>query len=312
MNELQQLLASAKNQVGYAETYDATGAVRHVHQKPAASVSRHSLRAMELPAFAVDPLRIIHTPLGTEAGKRTKLSDAVLAGSRVAAAGAHLIIVPTAAEPVAASNGELIFTRQETRFDVIDPAEFAVVPDGDELTATALPVHRTLVDLETMPSLGFRVELSRRDQKAYADGELADTALASIALGLGRAVDATLLSAIAATTPDAFSLGAAAALGIEWSELRALVGTSGSGGLIAPDGTLRAGWGPSTSGVLAELTPDTAATILGAFNRAAVAVSEDIALIAERIDVNGQMALTCWCNMSALLPVPGAFWTVGA
>jgi len=306
VTEIANLLASAKNQLGYVASHDATGGVRHIQEKAAASVARHSLRAMELPTFAADPLRIVHMPVGTEAGKKTKLSDAVLAGSRAAAAGARLVLIPAAAEPITAGNGEVYFTKRETRFDVIDAADFAVVTDAADVTTSDLPVHRALVDLETMPALGFRVDLSRRDQKAYADGQLADTALASIALGLARAADQVLLAAIVASTPSAFTLAKAATAGFEFSELRALVGTAGTGAAVGQDGTLRA------AGVMAELTPDAAATVVGSWSRAAIAVHEEITLTAERIDVNGGLTLTCWTNIQALLPLPGAFWTLGA
>lgn len=309
MNELQSLLTSASRAPGDVVVFDHHDNVRGVHKRTAASVARHSIRKLDLPAFSPDSARIAFTPLGTEAGKRTKLSDAVLAGSRCAAAGAHLVIVPAAADAVAAPNGEMYFTKRETRLDVIEAAELAVTPDGDELQDSALPIYRALVDLETMPSLGVRIPLTRAEQKSYVDGQLADATLAAIAMGIARAVDATLLGAIMASNPEAFGLQKVAAFGLEWSELRALIGTNGTGAVIAANGTLVALTNMSTDsgGIPAELTPVIPDTVIGAFNRAAVAVSEDIALIAERTDLQGGLVLTAWVSMQALLPRPEAF-----
>ncbi|MCY1293302.1 hypothetical protein D9M70_425580 [compost metagenome] len=64
--------------------------------------------------------------------------------------------------------------------------------------------------------------------------------------------------------------------------------------------------------MLAELTPVTADTIVGSFSRAAVAVHEDIRLVAERTNRQGELILTAWANMQALLPLPGAFFKVAA
>lgn len=306
MTQLHNLLSSARQAVGDIAVFADDHSLRGVHKRTAASVARHSLREMSFPAFVPDPRRIVHTPLGTEAGKRTTLSDAVMAGSRCAMAGAHVVVVPSAAEAIPTSNGQLAFAKRETRFDVIQAAQFVTVPDGDELADSALPVLRALVDLDTMPSMGVRIPLSRTEQKSYADGQLADATLVSIALGIARAADATLLAAIMATNPSAFTLSAAATLGVEFAELRALVGADADGASVGQDGTLRA------AGILAELTPDNDATLIGAFSRSAIAVADDIALIAERIDTQGNLTLTAWVNMQALLPLPGAFWTVGA
>ncbi|MGK8941588.1 hypothetical protein ACRS81_12520 [Stutzerimonas stutzeri] len=317
MHALRTLLEDAKHQLGYSASYDQTGAVRHVIPKAAASVQTTSLRELTLPPFmaASQGLHQVQTPFGTEAGKKTTFSEALLKASRVAQAGAKIIMVQQAAEAVGDLEGELAFKRRAARFDVIEAAKFALVPDADplavppltgEVSTSALPIYSAAIDVDTMPSYGFRVSLSRAEQRQYEDGQLADAALVAIAMGVARVADAALLSAVAASTSAAFSLGAAAALGLEFSELRALVGTAGTGAAVSQDGNLRA------AGITAELTDQTAATIVGAFNRSAVAVFDDVTLVAERIGMNGDLALTCWVNMQPLLPLPGAFWTVGA
>jgi len=306
MTKMQELLNSGSHAMADIGTFDNDGNLRGVHKRAPAAVARHSIRELEAPRFISNALHSVFTPQGTSAGKASKLSDTVLAGSRVFAAGARPIIIPTAPEPVPSGASVGAFYERASGFDVIEAAPFVVVADGSDLTDSPMPVHRSRVHLDTMPALGVRIPLTRAEQKSYRDGLLADTAMAGIALGIARALDATLLAAITATTPGAFTIGAAAAAGFEFPELRALVGTAGAGAVVGQAGTLRAG------GILAELTPDAAGTLVGAFNRAAVAISEDIALIAERINVKGDLVLTAWINCQPLVPMPGAFWTVGA
>ncbi len=307
MNELRKLLEDAKRQSAASATYDQTGAVRHIIPKAPASVLSRSIREMSLPPFLADQgIHQVRVPLGVEAGKQTTFSSLLLQASRVSQAGARIILVNEADDALQVPGGGIALQKRNAGYTLVEAANFAVVADGADVTDSALPVYRDLIDLDTMPAYGFRVALSRADQKAYEDGQLADNALVSIALGIARTADAVLLSAIAASTPANFSLGAAAALGVEFAELRALVGTAGTGAAVAQDGTLRA------AGVLAELTAVTADTFAGSFSRAAVAVHEDIRLVAERTNKQGELILTCWMNAQALLPLPGAFWKVAA
>jgi len=181
-----------------------------------------------------------------------------------------------------------------------------LAPDGTDLTDSAIQVYRAYADRKTIPAYGVRIPMSRSEQKSYREGELADSVLVSIALGVSRAADAALLGAIKAANPAAFSLAAAAAKGLKFHELRSLVGTAGTGAAVGQDGALR------VAGVQAELTPDIDATIVGAFNRSAVAIHEEITLLAERINVQGALVLTCWVHLQALLPKPDSFFSVGA
>lgn len=307
MNQLHELLENARRQLGFSATYNDDGSLRNSIRKPAAAVSRFSMRKMEIPAPVAGVNHKTFTPLGTEAGKAAPLPSAVLAASRVVAAGAHLVIVDAATEALPVGNtGDIALVQRNAGFTCIEAADFSLVPDGTDVSASQLPAYRSMADLDTMPAYGFRTTLTRAEQKAYKEGELADSALVSIALGVARVADAVLLAAINAATPTAFTLAAAAAQGVEFNELRAMVGTNGTGATVSQDGILRVG------GIMAELTPDNATTIVGAFNRAAVAVHEDIGLVAERTDAQGSLVLTCWVNAQALLPLPGAFWSVSA
>lgn len=315
MDELLNLLTDARRALGYSETSNPDGSVRYVLPKPAASVATLSLRALDLPAPPKPTgLHLVHAPRGEAAGRVTKLPAAVAQRSRAVTAGARLFVVEAATQPVQpayingqAQNAPIAVTRRAGgRFTLVEAASLALTPDGDNLVPGTLPFHSEVVDLDTMPAYGASFTLTRAQQHDYNDAELADAALASLAMGIGRACDQALLAAIVAGTPAAFTLGAAAAKGFEFQELRALVGTAGTGATIGQDGTLRAG------GVVAELTPDTTATVVGAWNRAGVAVADDVRVIAERTGKNGDLRITAWANIEPMLPLAGCFWTVSA
>ncbi|WP_207887388.1 hypothetical protein [Pseudomonas sp. 30_B] len=304
---IRKLLQDASRQSAANVIYDNAGNVRHVIPKAPASMMSRSIREMSLPPFlAQQGLHQVRVPLGTEAGKKITFSSVLLQASRVSQAGARIILVAEADDAQQIPGGGIALVKRNAGYTLVEAADFALVADGADVSDSALPVYRDMIDLDTMPAYGFRVALSRAEQKAYEEGQLSDHALVSIALGLARVADQVLLSAINASTPATFSLGAAAALGVEFSELRALVGTAGTGAAVGQDGTLRA------AGVLAELTPASAETIVGSFSRAAVAVHEDIRLVAERTSKQGELVLTAWLNAQALLPLPGAFFKVTA
>lgn len=153
-------------------------------------------------------------------------------------------------------------------------------------------------------TVSFKV--TRSQLRNYGNDNVVDEILLSLVLGLARAADAALLGAIKATAPALFSLGAAAAQGLRLDELRALVGTAGNGAAIREDGTLTA------AGIHAELTADMAETMVGAFNRSAVAIHEDVTVTAERRNAAGDLIVTAWANMIPLAPNTAMFWTVGA
>lgn len=312
MNPLAEMLHDGRRALGFFDHIAVGADMPHARtQQAAASMRTLSLSETDVPIpMPVGLGRATYSPAATEAGKVTKLDGALIAASRSMQAGAALISVPLPATGAGfgvefGTSDVFVMQRREASFDVIEAAPFAVVEDGDDVAALALPISRHLVDMDTIPAFGFRVELSRADQKKYGDGLLSDCALVSIALGLARAADAVLLAAIAASAPASFSLAKASARGVYFAELRALIGTAGTGADVGADGALRA------AGVAAELTPDTAGTYVGSFGRSAVAISEDVRLIAERTNVAGDLVLTCWANMQALIDT-SAFWSVAA
>lgn len=314
-NLLKDLIENTQRAQGSTASYNPDGSVRHVHKQPAANVHRLSLRELILaPFMGLDKLSKIHCPVGTAAGKRTTFSDVLMTQSRVAAAGAHIVLIeePAEALPVG-KTGVIALQKHTSGLTVVEPVNFAQVADGADVTASPAAgfIYRDEIDLDAIPAYGFRVELSRAEMKAFAEGKLADETLAAIAMGVAKLADKVLLSAVAALNPAAFTFNAAAAAGLKWAELKAFIGTSGTNAFLSDAGDLRLAIQSDSlikTGVPAELTDTIALSVLGAFNRAGVAVAQDITLTSERMNVNGEQVLTCWVNAQALLPRPGVFW----
>lgn len=241
------------------------------------------------------------------------IAGAVVNASQVASAGARIIPIsaaPDADNPEIQTYGRalpapVLFQRPE-RFSIITPAKFAALADGSNVALSVFPAARASVLWGDAPSHAVHFELSRKEQKEMADEELAFEVEQAIARGLARLADSVLLNAIAAATPAAFTLAAAAAKGLRFAELRALVGTAATGAAVGVDGLLRA------AGIAAELTDTTAATLIGAFNRAAVAVEDEVQIIVDRRSLQGDLAITAHASMRALVPDTGAFFRITA
>ncbi|WP_288449754.1 hypothetical protein [uncultured Pseudomonas sp.] len=311
MNNLQTIFARAKEAVGFHHIHDQYGEVRGTITKPAAAGGPLSLRAVKLThATGSGRGHKISDPLRVKAGHVLTLDTAIIEGSRVAQAGATVFVMDTATTSAisdhSADGHEPVIGLYErpASYTVTTPAPFAIVPAQADVAVSALPLARAKVDLDRFPAVGVRFVINRADQKAFGDGVLSDAALVSITMGLANAADACLLSALTAANLPAFTLAAAAAKGLSFSELRAIAGTAAAGAAVGADGVLR------VAGVPAELTNQTAATIVGSFQRAAVAISDDLSVIAERRNTQGDLVVTCWANMTALLPDTGAFWKV--
>jgi hypothetical protein len=268
-----------------------------------------NLKGEDLPSLFNTEGRLIRTPRGTLAGEAIKLDAALIAGSRVAAAGAAVVVMPEQSKPVAVGTGGLVaIERKPGAFAIIDPAHFSIVADDTDTPVTpSLPVSRQMIDWDSHAvTMGFRVELNRASRRDRDGDEFAEEAIASIVFGIARACDQVLLEAIVASTPAAFSIADAAAQGVAFGDLRGIVGTDGLGATISPTADLR------LAGLPAELTNAVAGSIIGAFQNSAVAVHPDVHIIAERTSVAGDLVLQCFVDLVPLLPVPGRFWTVVA
>ncbi|SFB94890.1 hypothetical protein SAMN05660479_00930 [Microbulbifer thermotolerans] len=241
------------------------------------------------------------TPAATPAGETRTLEASILANSRACQAGAHLLVVEPAMEPI---EGAGAFRMQRAGFRVISPATVdALTLDANgegTATAQALPIAEAEIDPDAWTQRACRFEISRAEMRD--NPQVVDELLIAIGAGLSHAADQELLTAISAAAPDAFSLAAAAAAGCRFSDLRAL--TDGTGATVADDGQLR------LAGVPAELSQDLPGSLIGDFGTAALAIKPEITVLAERTDAQGGLALTVWAGMQALLPTASKFWSV--
>ncbi|MGE0966611.1 hypothetical protein ACQF4K_24820 [Ralstonia pseudosolanacearum] len=293
----------ARHAMGFHEHF--TPGIDEPKRIPAPAVGSSSMdlsRALKLDATPEGVYGLNMVP----AGQTNDLDprSVIEANSRVVTAGARLII----AHPKPAPNfgGQPVFYHDDALVRSVDPAAFAIVADGSDASLSPMPIHDAAFGWGTTPHQAFRAKITRADHRAVGGDQLNEAFMVAVLRGLGELADALLLQAILAATPAAFTFGAAAARHAKYDELRALVGTAGTGAGIAGDGSFRAG------GVFAELTAATDKTVVGLFNRAAVAIRPELSVHVKRLNVNGDTELIVFANAQAVLPNASDFWTVNA
>ena len=281
--------------------------------KPTAVSSVLRLDDDELPSLFDKDGRLIRDPASHRSATSIKLSAALVAASRVAMAGAHIIVRPDQSEAVPTGHTGIVALRRDvSAFRTIEAAEFSTPADDAEVAVSAHPASAAAIDWSTSIPTAYRVELPRLERRDVGEELIVSEVMASIILGLSRAADSVLLSAIAAQMPPAwsppdntvgeFTLAAAAARGLKFSELRALIGTAGYAATVGADGALRA------AGIPGELTPDALQTIVGAFSRAAVAVHPEVMIHMDRSGKQGDLTVTAWAQFVPCVPDATAFW----
>ncbi len=240
------------------------------------------------------------------AGEEISIERAIFSGSRFAGVGGNLIFLPDHAAAIETGSGIVAMRQEPVSFSVVNPATLEEVADDAEVTTSTLPVFVETIDRAGQKSFGVRFKLSRADQKARGEETTADELLCSIVTGLSRVIDKLTAEAILATNPEAFSLAKAAAAGVRFGELKALVGKDANGAEIRADGRLTA------QGIEAELTDATDATLIGDFSKAAGVIGPDMTILVSRLNTAGDVHVTAWLSCDAVCPAAGKFWTVSA
>ncbi len=270
--------------------------------------------------IGADHLPVFDAPSGNQPSEAMTLAESLLTHARTLQAGAHLLIEPKG-RVIETGTGVPALQVVPMGLEVVRAAPFAVVtdPDGDldpenPGTVALTPLASVLVGdridrPDDLKNYVFRVSLTRREQKDRRDGELLAALLHAITLGLAQAADAELLGAILAADPGVFSLGAAAAKGVRFHELRAIVGTDEAlnGSDFGP------GYGDQAGrlfvhSIPAELCAAADRTVIGAFDRFGLAIGGELRLLIDRTAGDGSLTATCWCAMKAVLPDPGFAW----
>lgn len=267
-----------------------------------------SLKGDSLPGLFDANGRIIRTPHAVPSSEEFSLEAAILANSRVSRAGAGIIVVDEATKAHAVGRtGEIALESTPGYLRHVDSAVWSTV-DVDSLAQvpeSVSPITTATIDWKTSTAKGVRFTITRSHRMTYMDQQkMVGLIMSALTLGLARAADEVLLSALAAEGLQPFTLARVAATDLAFDDLRALVGTNGAGAVVGQDGILRA------AGVRAELTPDMTGTIAGDFARASVAVLDNVNIYMERGGLAGQMIVTAWAAMQPLVPVAGKFWTV--
>jgi hypothetical protein len=266
-----------------------------------------TLKGDSLPGLFDANGRIRRTPIAGPSSDELNLEAVLIRNSRVANAGAHVLVYPEASKAIPIGRtGGIAFETIPGAVRNVEAALFSTIDvnTGAEVDVSARPVNVADIDWTQSVAKAVHFEIPRTERRNYNQDpeKLVAELMASITLGLSRAADEVLLSAIAATTPDAFSLASVAAQDVRFDELRALVGTAGTGAHVDESGVLRA------AGVPADLTPDNASTIVGAFDRASIAIRDDVIVIFNRIGTDGVVSVTAWASFLPLVPDADKFW----
>ncbi|MEA0742657.1 hypothetical protein QYY67_21630, partial [Xanthomonas campestris pv. campestris] len=233
---LKNILDQARSESGVRVGYDNADNVRYVQRTGTAVAGTLSLLGpvpANLATYFREDGTLRETPAGRPSVSSFLLDPLTIAAahSRAAAAGAHLLIREDAIapRPIGAGPDLPVMQRETSGFSVIKPMQLAVVADGaNAAVSTALPVWSATVDWDSetnSPTFGAAFRIERPDYRRRAlDGSLDELLSASILAGVGRAADVALLSALSAASLANFSLAAAAAQGLRFADLAALVG----------------------------------------------------------------------------------------
>lgn len=270
-------------------------------RKPAAAMRT---LAMGSTSVTVDPAgHVLVGGAGNSSGETITIDKAVFNGSRFAQAGGILIHLPEHASLLETGvTGVMAVRREPVSFSVINPAELQLVGDDEDAPSGSLPVFVAGFSRDDQKSYGVSFVLTRAQQKARGKQTTADELLASIVAGLSKVVDRLALQAILATNPDNFSFSAAAAAGLRFADLKALIGTEATAAAIRDDGRLTA------HGISAELTDVITSTVIGDFSKAAAVIGPDLDILVSRLNKNGDVTVTAWLSVDAICPAAGKFW----
>lgn len=303
-NSLQGILNQAKRERGYDDSF-GPDENPIVVKKPAATGGWLDLRQHRMDTQAPkDNVRSLIA--GNEAGRIYDINAMIGKDSRVAQAGARIIVAADA--PLAHPGPVIVWQQQAGALVSVEAAKFAPVVDGEDATDSDLSdfVHSAPISWPDAPSSAFTTTISRKTQRDHSY-DVAQVVLDAILLGLAREADRVLLEAIvAARVGESFLMARAAEQGLKWGELRAISGAPAGG----PDESLfkvDAGQLYYMS-VPCEFTDTVTQNVIGAFNRAGVAIHPEIRIVAERLNVQGELRVTCYANLLPLLPRPGVFW----
>lgn len=104
------------------------------------------------------------------AGEVYTISSALLNASRVLAAGAQLVTMPT--PRTVASTGSEMRARRPISFGVVMAPSFEIVAEGSQVTPSELPFASAEIELADAPSHALSFNLTRRQHRDSDDEDL--------------------------------------------------------------------------------------------------------------------------------------------
>jgi hypothetical protein len=159
--------------------------------------------------------RLRRTPLAAPSTHEIKLDAVVIENSRVARAGAGIIVMPEAHKPhPVGRNGSVVLEKIPAYIRHIEAAAWSTVDVASlaEIPQSPLPISSTGIEWDNAIAKAIRFQIPRADRREYSDQDhFCAQIVAGIALGLARTADAVLLDAVKASNPQAFSIAAIAA-----------------------------------------------------------------------------------------------------
>lgn len=203
-------------------------------KKPAATIGTVNLSASYVPDLMPKDGNLTNAamdPTQTPGGEKMTMAAAILQLSRVSAMGAHIIVRadPTRAVPTGLEGKVILLERVAKYFSSVEAAKLDLLTDDEDMPSSPRPVSRALISWPDSYTHGVRYEIKRRDIKQLGNDTFVNETLMAILLGLARVADAELLSRITSASPTEFSPAKVAAAGLRMDEVRALVGTNGTG-----------------------------------------------------------------------------------
>ncbi|OXJ17240.1 hypothetical protein [Burkholderia sp. HI2500] len=308
-NPIDALLDDASRQMGYVEHDRGEGRVLRT-PKPAVSAAVIDVNTLLKDGAPVGPGGI-HGVSERPAGETLDLRAMIEQHSRVIQAGVRPIWATPRDTAIAIGNGDkteglLGFYEDAQLLRVTDPAMFSAVADGADATVGTLPNNDAKFLWPDVPSAAVRFIVDRATNRSLGGGEfLRRSILEAVVRGASLYIDKIFLTALAVTTPPTFSLGAAAAQFIEFTNLRGLIGTAAAAAAsIRQDGKL------ALAGVDAEFTAASTASYVADWRGGGIAIWPEIKLLARRTSVSGAIEFTAFVNAQAVIARPGSFFAV--
>ena len=196
-------------------------------------------------------------------------------------------------------------------FSTVEAASFSEqASEGAEWSVSAVPASRLEIKRDDLRIFGWSTEVTRREMSERGRRVVGEEIALGIVHGLAKLADHLLFDELDPGAMTDFAPGLAASAGLHWNELRAIIGTAGTGALTER-GDLYVSAGQDFA-VPAAFTGEIAESIVGAWGRTAIAFADEISVVVDRHNLAGNLSVTAFLGAKGLIPDASKFWTIGA